>query len=34
MLGRNVTHGCVRVGDDDLKKVYQSVPMGAKVYIY
>ncbi len=34
MLGRNVTHGCVRVGDDDLKKVYQTVPMGAKVYIY
>jgi len=34
MLGRNVTHGCVRVGDDDLKKIYQTVPMGAKVYIY
>ena len=34
MLGRNVTHGCVRVGDEDLKKVYQTVPMGAKVYIY
>jgi len=34
MLGRNVTHGCVRVGDDDLKKAYQTVPMGAKVYIY
>ncbi|MCX6566709.1 MAG: L,D-transpeptidase [Candidatus Aminicenantes bacterium] len=34
MLGRNVTHGCVRVGDDDLKKIYRTVPMGARVYIY
>lgn len=34
MLGRNVTHGCVRVGDDDLKEIYKSVPFGAKVYIY
>jgi lipoprotein-anchoring transpeptidase ErfK/SrfK len=34
LLGRNVTHGCVRVGDDDLKKIYQTVPMGARVYIY
>jgi len=34
LLGRNVTHGCVRVGDKDLKAIYQIVPMGAKVYIY
>ena len=34
LLGRNVTHGCVRVGDDDLKKIYQTVPMGARVYIF
>jgi L,D-transpeptidase YbiS len=34
LLGRNVTHGCVRVGDKDLKSVFQSVPMGAKIYIY
>jgi L,D-transpeptidase YbiS len=34
LLGRNVTHGCVRVGDKDLKSIYQIVPMGAKVYIY
>jgi len=34
LLGRNVTHGCVRVGDKDLKEVFQAVPMGAKIYIY
>jgi L,D-transpeptidase YbiS len=34
MLGRNVTHGCVRIGDDDLKVLYDTVPKGTKVYIY
>jgi L,D-transpeptidase ErfK/SrfK len=34
LLGRNVTHGCVRVGDEDLKAVFKAVPMGAKIYIY
>ena len=34
LLGRNVTHGCVRVGDEDLKEIYKMVPFGAKVYIY
>jgi lipoprotein-anchoring transpeptidase ErfK/SrfK len=34
LLGRNVTHGCVRVGDKDLKDVFQVVPMGTKIYIY
>jgi hypothetical protein len=34
LLGRNVTHGCVRVGDKDLKTIFQTTPMGAKVYIY
>ena len=34
LLGRNVTHGCVRVGDADLKEIYKEVPFGAKVYIY
>jgi lipoprotein-anchoring transpeptidase ErfK/SrfK len=34
LLGRNVTHGCVRVGDEDLKEVFRTVPMGARVYIY
>jgi lipoprotein-anchoring transpeptidase ErfK/SrfK len=34
LLGRNVTHGCVRVGDEDLKYLYQNVPIGAKIFIY
>ncbi len=34
LLGRNVTHGCVRVGDEDLKAIFKAVPVGAKIYIY
>jgi L,D-transpeptidase YbiS len=34
LLGRSVTHGCVRVGDKDLKAVYQAASVGTKVYIY
>jgi lipoprotein-anchoring transpeptidase ErfK/SrfK len=34
LLGRNVTHGCVRVGDQDLKAVFQTLPMGARVILY
>ncbi len=34
LLGRNVTHGCVRVGDEDLKYVFKAVSIGAKIYIY
>jgi len=34
LLGRSVTHGCVRVGDKDLKAVYQAAAIGTKIYIY
>jgi len=34
LLGRNVTHGCVRVGDEDLKYVFKAVSIGTKIYIY
>lgn len=34
LLGRNVTHGCVRVGDADLKQVFKAVSVGTKIYIY
>jgi len=34
MLGRNVTHGCIRVGDDDLKALYKEATVGTKIYIY
>jgi len=34
LLGRNVTHGCVRVGDEDLEYVYKNSPVGTKVIIF
>jgi L,D-transpeptidase YbiS len=34
LLGMNVTHGCIRVGDDDLEKIYGAVKTGAPVYIF
>lgn len=33
-LGMPVTHGCVRLGDDDLEIVYRTLPVGAKVFIF
>jgi lipoprotein-anchoring transpeptidase ErfK/SrfK len=34
LLGMPVTHGCIRLGDDDLKIVYQYLNIGSKVFIY
>ena len=34
LLGVNVTHGCVRLGSEDLKKLYNVVPVGTPVYIF
>lgn len=34
LLGRNVSHGCVRMGDEDIKAVYKSSIIGTKIYIY
>lgn len=33
LLGVGVTHGCVRVGAGDLKKLFTSVRMGQSIYI-
>lgn len=33
-LGRNVSHGCVRVGRDDLRVVWKKCPIGTTVFIY
>jgi len=33
-LGLPVTHGCIRLGDDDLEIVYQTLNLGSKVFIY
>ncbi len=34
LLGRNVTHGCIRVGDGDLKEIFKSVRIGTPIFIY
>lgn len=34
MLGRNVSHGCVRLGDEDLAYLYRSIPLGTKVIVF
>ncbi len=34
LLGINVTHGCVRVGSEDLKKIFDAVPEGTALFIF
>jgi len=34
LLGRSVTHGCIRVGKADLTVLHDSVPVGTRVFIY
>jgi hypothetical protein len=34
LLGVNVTHGCVRVGSDDLERLYSLVPIGTLIYVF
>jgi lipoprotein-anchoring transpeptidase ErfK/SrfK len=33
-IGQSVTHGCIRLLDDDLEAVYKTMEIGSKVYIY
>ena len=33
-LGYNVTHGCIRLGDDDLEAVFQASPVGTPVLLF
>lgn len=33
-IGQSVTHGCIRMLDDDLETVYKTLAVGSKVYIY
>jgi lipoprotein-anchoring transpeptidase ErfK/SrfK len=33
-IGAAVTHGCVRLHDEDIEWMYENVPIGTKVYIY
>ena len=34
LLGRNVSHGCIRVGRDDLRVVWKKAPVGTPVFMY
>jgi L,D-transpeptidase YbiS len=34
LLGRSVTHGCVRLGREDLDQVYDACQVGTPVYIF
>ena len=34
LLGMPVTHGCVRLNDEDLEAVYYTLEVGSRVYIY
>ena len=34
MLGRSVTHGCIRLGKQDLRVVYAATPPGTPIYIF
>jgi L,D-transpeptidase ErfK/SrfK len=34
LLGRNVTHGCVRLGDEDLIAINKASAIGTKIYIF
>lgn len=34
LLGRRVTHGCIRLGDEDLEYVFKNAPIGTRVYLY
>jgi hypothetical protein len=33
-IGSSVTHGCIRLQDDDIEWMYENVPVGTRVYIY
>jgi len=33
-IGRSVSHGCVRLRNEDIEQLYEMVPVGTPVYIY
>jgi L,D-transpeptidase YbiS len=34
LLGRPVSHGCIRLGREPLREVWKHAPLGTPVYIY
>ena len=33
-IGRSVSHGCIRLRNEDISKLYDMVPVGTPIYIY
>jgi lipoprotein-anchoring transpeptidase ErfK/SrfK len=33
-VGRAVTHGCIRLADDDIAWLFRHIPVGTPVYVY
>lgn len=33
-IGSAVTHGCIRMNDEDIEWLYDNIPVGTKVYLY
>ena len=33
-IGQAVTHGCIRLHDEDIQWLHDMIPVGARVYIY
>jgi L,D-transpeptidase ErfK/SrfK len=33
-IGLPVTHGCIRLNDENLELIYKTMPVGAKVYLF
>ncbi len=34
LLGMSITHGCVRVGERELRRLFDLVPLGTRIYIF
>ncbi len=34
LLGKNITHGCIRLGDDDLKALFKLAKIGTPLFIF
>jgi L,D-transpeptidase YbiS len=34
LLGRPVSHGCIRVGREPLRRLWEALPLGAPIYIF
>ena len=33
-IGRSVSHGCIRLRNEDIARLYDTVPVGTPIYIY